>query len=115
MQAVSLSIPGKVHASFVSAPIMIMFLFSMVYAPLAQAGATVITLTLSSSFGRPRERAVNVTAAVSNGSAVTLGRVAFCDAVATFCWDPDAVIESAINASIDRQVVLAFFRLVPNI
>ena len=53
-QAVSLSIPGEVHTCFVSAWIMFMVLFSMVYAPLAQAGGNRYHADVV--IGRPDER-----------------------------------------------------------
>ncbi len=110
MQVVSLSIPGKVHVCRFSAGIMIMFVFSMMHAPLARAGATTTTLTLSSS-SVVTGTAVTFTATVSNGAAVKTGLVSFCDATAAFCENPSVVIGTAQLTSAGTAVI----KLVPGL
>jgi hypothetical protein len=111
MQVVCLSIPGKVHVCRFSLWILIMFVFSMMYPPLAHAGGpTTTTLTLSSS-SVASGTVVTFTAAVSNGSPVTKGTVIFCNAAATYCDDPPTVIATAQLTSAGTAVI----KLVPGI
>jgi hypothetical protein len=104
MHVVSLSIPGKVHVCRFSFGIMMMFVFYMMYAPLAQAGTTTTTLTLSSS-SVASGTVVTLTAAVSNGAAVTTGLVSFCNATAAYCENPSVAIGTAQLTSAGTAVI----------
>jgi hypothetical protein len=78
-------------------------------APPAQAAATTTTLALSSS-SVISGTVVTFTAAVSNGSPVTLGTVTFCNAAATYC-DNSAVMGTAQLTSAGTAVI----KLVPGV